>query len=69
MIVICLFILLSKSQVTKDCNRICQLIAEGDDYTALPELVSKLKYNFTEFTSVHGQVVSKESGDNFKHDK
>ena len=59
----------AKSQVTKSCNRICQLIAEGDDYSSVPELVSKLKQNFAEFTSVHDQVVSKESDENVEHDK
>ena len=33
----------AKSQVMKACNRICQLIAEEDNYTAVHELVSKLK--------------------------
>ena len=55
-----------KSQVTKACNRICQLIAEGDEHTAVPEVV---KHNFSEFSSVHDQVVSKEADKNVDHDK
>ena len=59
----------AKSQVTKVCNRICQLIVEADNYDTVPELVTKLKQNVVVFTLAHDQVVSLDTDEDVDHGK